>query len=270
MPRHGFRLRGNFLLKEYSKRSSFLREEAALLVLKPHPFISELNASFKTELKNGKFSGVLQLKYYQGCDLHGWIENYKHGSPIKFVRYVFKKVLLAYDYAARHSIYHRDIKPENIMLDETGMLKLIDWELCSFKRFSSRRVGTVEYMSEEVNNGELYDCIKSDIWSLGVVIFCLASGVRPYESINPDSCDEWVTAIYEKKWIKFWHSHEHKRNFPSLSYDFKFCIEMMLKQEPEERSNLEDIMTSSFLCGDEMKRSEIVARLEFCTFNSLF
>ena len=65
MPRHGFRLRGNFLLKEYSKRGSFLREEAALLVLKPHPFISELHASFKTELKNGKFSGVLQLKYYQ-------------------------------------------------------------------------------------------------------------------------------------------------------------------------------------------------------------
>lgn len=272
MPRHGFRVRGNFILKEFSKRSSYIREEAALKLLQPHPFVTELQNSFCDERKKEKFYGVLTMKYYKGCDLYQWIEYYSNGSPLNFVRYVFKKILLAYDYARKKSIYHRDIKPENIMIDENGMIKLIDWELCSFKRFSARRVGTPEYMAEEVNRGELYECIQSDIWSLGVSMFCLATGRRPYDSpaCSDNFDDEWLMAIYDENWRLFWRSHEHTKYFPSLSHSFKFCIEDMLKKEPEDRLHIEYIMSSSFFVGEEMDTYEIIDRMELCSNTTLF
>lgn len=264
MPRHGFRVRGNFILKEFSKRTSFIREETALKRLQPHPFITELNESYMTEACS-KFVGVLTLRYYRGCDLHDWIERRRNGASILFVRYVFKKVLLAYDYAAKHNIYHRDLKPENIMIDEVGMVKLIDWELCSFNQFSSRRVGTPEYMSQEVHNGELYECLKSDIWSLAVVMFCLATGRRPYESItrSDPTDDEWVEAIYNKEWRKFWKSHQQCTKFPTLPVSFKYCIENMLKEEPNDRASLDEIMTSTFFIGEEMEPKEIINTMEY-------
>ena len=77
-----------------------------------------------------------------------WITVNNNGSSIEFVRYVFKKVLLAYDYAEKHSIFHRDIKPENILIDENGVVKLIDWE-CSFQQYSTKRVGTFEDMAQK-------------------------------------------------------------------------------------------------------------------------
>lgn len=272
MPRHGFRVRGNFVLKEFSKKSSFERELLALKRLQPHPFVTELNDSYMTEAYS-KFVGVLTLRYYRGCDLHYWIDSKNKGSSMPFVRYVFKKILLAYDYAAKHSIYHRDLKPENIMIDEFGMVKLIDWELCSFNKFSSRRVGTPDYMSQEVHNGELYECIKSDTWSLAVVMFCLATGKRPYESItcSDPRDDEWVEAIYNKEWRRFWSSHQHNRHFPTLPVAFKYCIENMLKEEAEERASLEEIMMSTFFIGDEMEPKEVVNIMEYYTmYNPLF
>jgi len=272
MARHSLRVRGNFILKEFSKKSSFHREAMALKRLQPHPFITELKESYTTEACN-KFVGVLTLQYYRGCDLHAWIDIKKKGSSMPFVRYVFKKILLAYDYAAKHNIYHRDIKPENIMIDEVGMVKLIDWELCSFNKFSSRRVGTAEYMSEEVHNGELYECLKSDIWSLAVVMFCLATGKRPYESITRSDPrdDEWIEVIYNKEWRRFWNSHQQSKHFPTLPAAFKYCIEKMLKEEAEDRASLEEIMTSTFFMGDEMEPKEVVSIMEYyAMYNPLF
>lgn len=264
MPRHGFRVCGNYILKEYNRKSSYVREETALKLLEPHPFVTELKNSFSKERENGTFVGVLTIKYYKGCDLYQWIDYYKHGSPLNFVRYVFKRILLAYDYATKKSIYHRDIKPENIMIDENGTVKLIDWELCSFTEFSARRVGTAEYMSEEVFRGEIYECKKSDIWSLGVSMFCLATGARPYTypACSDNIDDKWLMTIYDKNWSYYWKSHEQSVHFPSLTLNFKFCIEDMLKKEPEERSDIEQIMTSNFFLGDEMNPHEIVNNME--------
>ena len=273
MPRHGFRLRDGFVMKEFSKINSFKREEMALKILQPHPFITELTNSY-THSINGKFLRILYLTYYKGCDLHTWIDNYPSGSPILFVRYVFKKILLAYDYAVKKSIFHRDIKPENIMIDEFGMVKLIDWELCSFNRFSHKRVGTVQYMAEEVNKEDLHECMKADIWSIGVVMFCLATGKRPYESIMMDSGffnDEWIKAIYDKRWRIFWKSHEKNKRFPTLPVGFKYCIERMLKKEADDRCSIEEIMTDSFFLGDEMEQEEVVNLLQECViFKPLF
>ena len=263
MPRHTFRIRGNKVLKQYKSRNSYLREKNALEKLRPHPLVTEISASYNSS-HDRQF--ICEFRYYNGCDLHDWIECHNNGSDMKFVRYVIKKIMLAYDYAAKLSIFHRDLKPENIMIDEFGIVKVIDWELCSFTKISSKRVGTVQYMAEEVFRGKIYECVKSDIWSLGIVIFCLATGKRPFSSFTSEenysvfgfNSDEWLQAMYEFRWRTFWRSHENVETFPSLPTSLKNCIEHMLKKEPDDRINLDDLMPHTFFNGDEYNEREIV------------
>ena len=68
-----------------------------------------------------------------------------------------------------------------------------------------------EYMAEEVNNAEIYECLKSDIWSMAVVMFCLASGKRPYCSIvaNSEEEDELLQNIYNRDWKNFENCREN-------------------------------------------------------------
>jgi serine/threonine protein kinase len=268
MARHLLRVREGKVLKHYLNKGSFIREHKALKCLKPHPFVTELIDSFHY-FEDEKFTGVCTFKFYKGCDLLTWMECHPNGSNIKFVRYVMKKILLAYDYASKFSIYHRDVKPENVMIDEHGIVKLIDWELCSFERFSKRRVGTLEYMAEEVFRAKVYECSKSDIWSMGTVLFCLATGARPYSRFTSDATyslygnsDECITAIYKSNWKAFWRSFEKTDAFPLLPYDLKDCIQRMLKKDPNARSNVESTMFHDFFCGKEYTPRDVVQQMK--------
>lgn len=274
MGRHGFRVRGNIVLKEYRSKNSYAREKKALKSLQPHPFITELLQSCETKIF-GKFLGILEFKYYKGCDLHTWIDAHPHGSETRFIRYAMKKVLLAYDYARKISIFHRDIKPENIMIDEHGIVKLIDWELCSFTKYSHKKVGTQEYMAEEVLREEPYECEKSDIWSLGVLFFSLATGQRPYGSFSSNytysvlgrNSDEWIKAIYNYRWTRFWKSHELKFTL-EIPCQLKNCVEKMLQKDPDRRLNIEGTMFHSFFIGDECRPEEVVEEMLVSVVNN--
>ena len=270
MPRHNFTLKNDILNKEFRKKSSFLREKKALQTLQPHPFITELISSYHYELKNGSFIGILSIKYYKGIDLFYWIDENNNGSNINFVRYVLKKILLAYHYAEKYCIFHRDIKPENVILNNDGIVKLIDWELCCFAKYSDKRVGTFEYMAPEVNNRIVYKCNKADIWSIGVMTFCLSTGRRPYMCLNSLSSDDdditykdlLLEHIYLKNWKQFWQHHEKEKNFPQLNINLKRCIELMLQKDPKDRPSIEELMQNCFFIDDHFQASSVVRHLK--------
>jgi serum/glucocorticoid-regulated kinase 2 len=85
------------------------------------------------------------------------------------------------------NILYRDLKPENILVDEKGHLKLTDFGLCKldFKKddLTASFVGSPEYMSPEILNGQLYN-YSVDFYTLGVLFYEMVVGLPPHYSEN--------------------------------------------------------------------------------------
>lgn len=104
---------------------------------------------------------------------------------------ILDQVLSALIYAHRGGIIHRDIKPENIMITSDGRAKLGDFGLAravstgnTLTADANVLMGTVAYLAPEQVQRGIAD-IKSDVYSLGIVLFELLTGKKPYEGDSP-------------------------------------------------------------------------------------
>jgi 5'-AMP-activated protein kinase catalytic alpha subunit len=142
-----------------------------------HPNIIRL-----LELHESASSIYIITEFIEGHELYGLIVQHGRLDP-KLCGLYFCQLLDAVSYLHSLGICHRDIKPENIMIDGQN-LKLIDFGLS--KEFGNNPMlltscGSPCYAAPEMLKGRAYDCIKSDIWALGVTLYAMAAGRLPFE-----------------------------------------------------------------------------------------
>ncbi len=112
--------------------------------------------------------------------------------PLARVHSILRQVASALDYAHHKGIIHRDLKPSNILLDDGGGAFITDFGIARILSEGGGTittqgvVGTPSYMSPEQARAEPLDG-RSDVYALGVMLFELVTGVRPFQSDAPYS-----------------------------------------------------------------------------------
>lgn len=171
------------LMADEEARERFKREARSAAALS-HPNIVTIH-----EIGEHEGQVFIAMEYVDGQTLKELISSDRppstvHRLPISQV--IDIAIQIAEGLAAAHAkgIVHRDIKPQNIILDRNGRVKILDFGLAKLKGASplskeSFTYGTVHYMSPEQGLGREVDA-RSDIWSLGVVLYEMLAGTPPF------------------------------------------------------------------------------------------
>ena len=123
------------------------------------------------------------MEFVEGIDLYDLLAKCRI-LPIDVAAIIAMQVARALDYAHYRGIIHRDIKPANIMIAKSGGVKLMDFGIARDPSFGDLTeqgtgLGTPSYMSPEQILGDRLD-FRSDIFSLGVVLYQMVCGSKPF------------------------------------------------------------------------------------------
>jgi serine/threonine-protein kinase len=162
-----------------NEKDRFLREAQAAAALN-HPNIAHIYAV--EEVDDQMF---IAMEYIEGQNLHEII-NSKQGTLLPLATAIDYTIQIAQGLKAAHdkNIVHRDVKSANMMVTNTGSVKIMDFGLAKLSNKSlltqeGTTLGTVAYMSPEQAGGKSVDH-RSDIWSLGVILYEILSGKLPF------------------------------------------------------------------------------------------
>ena len=174
------------LMRDQEARDRFMKEAQAAAAL-DHPHICTVHEIDEVDGKT-----FIAMAYIEGQSLKEKIEAGQ--MEIDDVVEVAFQVAGGLKEAHDKGIIHRDIKPANIMLTEKGQAKIMDFGLAKLEwgvnlTKTATILGTVAYMSPEQARGEKVDH-RTDIWSLGCVLYEMITGQRPFKS------DKDQAAIY--------------------------------------------------------------------------
>jgi eukaryotic-like serine/threonine-protein kinase len=125
----------------------------------------------------------IAMEYLEGRSLKELIVG-RGPAPIAVAIEYARQILAALRFAHRHGIVHRDIKPHNVLVDGEGRVKVTDFGIAragtSQMTEAGSIVGTAQYLSPEQARGAAVDQ-RSDLYSLGVVLYELLTGEAPFE-----------------------------------------------------------------------------------------
>ncbi|MCR5150477.1 MAG: Stk1 family PASTA domain-containing Ser/Thr kinase [Clostridiales bacterium] len=173
-------LKDEYLASEEFRRR-FKNESKAIAVLSHPNIVKVYNVNYGDRLQ------YIVMEYVEGITLKEYIEQ-QGRLGIKETVYFSIQILRALQHAHDKGIVHRDIKPQNIMLLSNGVIKVMDFGIARFsysdtKTMSDSAIGSVHYISPEQARGYTTD-ERTDIYSVGVVMYEMLTGKLPFTSEN--------------------------------------------------------------------------------------
>ncbi|NXK03868.1 NEK5 kinase, partial [Herpetotheres cachinnans] len=223
------------LTKMPVKEKEASQKEVTLLAKMKHANIVTFYASLQEKNKL-----YIVMEYCDGGDLMKRI-NMQHGVLFDEDQILswFVQISLGLKHMHDKKILHRDVKAENIFLSNNGKVaKLGDFgiarQLNSTMEFAHTCVGTPYYLSPEICENRPYNN-KTDIWSLGCVLYELCALKHPFEG---NSLHQLV--------LKICRGRFHPVS-PSYSYDLRILISQLFKISPRDRPSINSILRKPFL-----------------------
>ena len=181
-------------LKEISaqgeEKERFL-EEARVLDRLRHPNIVQVNS---VDEIGGRI--VIDMEYVRGRNLQEVLRE-TPTLPISQAVSIAAQICDGLAYAHSQRTVHRDIKPANILLTRDGSVKLVDFGLAEVLGTHSFAggAGTYAYMAPEDFHPEEQSDRQSDIWAVGVILYEMLAGRRPFQAAKAKDPFAWKTAI---------------------------------------------------------------------------
>lgn len=163
----------------------FLNESKAIAMLSHDNIVKIYDVSVGKELK------YIVMEHVDGDTLKGYMD--KKGKKLSLEETISftEQILLALEHAHSKGVIHRDIKPHNMMVLKNGFLKVTDFGIAKTPSgdtisMTDKALGTVHYISPEQASGKETGTF-SDIYSVGVMLYEMATGTLPFNADTPVS-----------------------------------------------------------------------------------
>jgi eukaryotic-like serine/threonine-protein kinase len=165
--------------KDFIRR--FKNESKAIAVLSHPNIVKVFDVSFGDRIQ------YIVEEYIDGITLKEYLDQQKKIKWKEAIHFTVQ-ILRALQHAHEKGIVHRDIKPQNIMLLQDGTIKVTDFGIARFSRSETRTmtdkaIGSVHYIAPEQARGDMTD-EKTDIYSVGVMLYEMLTGQLPFEADN--------------------------------------------------------------------------------------
>lgn len=175
------------------------------------------------------------MEYCKGESLQQYILRHKKLSLSKIIG-IYRQICRGVQYLHSIGVAHRDLKPENIIICANNGVKIIDFGLSTDNANNLRETfcGSLVYAAPECINREPYYATKSDMWSLGIILFCMAYGRCPWKSKNTYGVIEEIT-------------HEPV-NYPGKVYPMlEDTMRKLLVKNPDKRLTADELLREDWL-----------------------
>ncbi|CDW87869.1 serine threonine-protein kinase plk4-like [Stylonychia lemnae] len=223
-----------------SSQNGTLNREIMIHSKLKSPHIIELYQHFEDK------ENLYMLMEYQDCvDLYKQLKEHKQQCGYGFdeikVAKIMKKVAKGVKYMHDLGYIHRDLKLSNILYTKDEQVKILDFGITihiqDLMNSPNEQCGTPNYLSPEIGLKQAYD-FKTDIWSLGCILYALFTGYPPFEC--PDS-NGTIQRIIQCKY----------KMPQDLTEDAQDLISKMLVKDQKKRYTIDQVLAHSYLSKDE-------------------
>lgn len=169
------------------------------------------------------------MEYYPNGNLLNYIVS-KTRLDEEEAKVLILQIFNSLEFVHKQKVCHRDLKPENVLIDQSGHLRISDFGLSRFvgeENLVKTPCGSPCYVSPECISGCCYDGLKSDIWSCGVILYAMVTGMLPWTKRKMNDLFKQITI----------------GSFSVPKYVSSECSELihsLMTVDPNERISLED------------------------------